>query len=291
MSAEQAARWPPGSRTSTAPSGPWPWRGRTSHTERPGTARRREGPGPHRAGTRRGHPGLRTGRGHRTARAALDRALSGNDAATVLAIRLNPADIEVLAKEGQDLPPACRCSRTRRLAAATPRSNTSRAGSMRASAAPWHAPAQRFWATRPGKRIAGGPAMIADWRPKGADYAAALRAAAPQRVGVVTSVMGLGLEVSGLDCALGDLVTVGSNPGLDAEVVAALDSSVRCMPLGRLAGVAAAIPSGPRAAPSWSPPERGSSAASSTASAGPSTARDRCPADPACRSTTRRRMP
>ncbi len=84
--------------------------------------------------------------------------------------------------------------------------------------------------------------MIADWRPKGADYAAALRAAAPQRVGVVTSVMGLGLEVSGLDCALGDLVTVGSNPGLDAEVVAALDSSVRCMPLGRLAGVAAGDP-------------------------------------------------
>ncbi|MCU1554213.1 MAG: hypothetical protein JWM13_1699, partial [Arthrobacter sp.] len=27
--------------------------------------------------------------------------------------------------------------------------------------------------------------MIAEWRPKGADYAAALRAAAPQRVGVV----------------------------------------------------------------------------------------------------------
>ena len=74
--------------------------------------------------------------------------------------------------------------------------------------------------------------MIAEWRPKGADYAAALRAAAPQRVGVVTSVMGLGLEVSGLDCALGDLVTVGSNPGLDAEVVAALAGW--CATAGRL---------------------------------------------------------
>lgn len=42
--------------------------------------------------------------GPRTARAALDRALSGNDAATVLAVRLHPADIEVLAKEGQGLP-------------------------------------------------------------------------------------------------------------------------------------------------------------------------------------------
>ncbi|WCI07430.1 FliH/SctL family protein [Arthrobacter sp. OVS8] len=48
--------------------------------------------------------GYELAEGTRTARAALDRALSGNDAATVLAIRLNPADIEVLAKEGQDLP-------------------------------------------------------------------------------------------------------------------------------------------------------------------------------------------
>ncbi len=84
--------------------------------------------------------------------------------------------------------------------------------------------------------------MNARWRPKGEDFAAALAAAAPQRVGTVTSVMGLGLEVSGLDCALGDLLTVGENPGLDAEVVAALDGAVRCMPLGRLAGIAAGDP-------------------------------------------------
>ena len=42
--------------------------------------------------------------GTRTARAALARALSGNDAATVLAIRLHPADIDVLSREGQELP-------------------------------------------------------------------------------------------------------------------------------------------------------------------------------------------
>ncbi|XTR51556.1 hypothetical protein ACOM2C_15780 [Pseudarthrobacter sp. So.54] len=48
--------------------------------------------------------GYELAEGTRTARAALDRALAGDDAATVLAIRLNPADIQVLAKEGQDLP-------------------------------------------------------------------------------------------------------------------------------------------------------------------------------------------
>jgi flagellar assembly protein FliH len=48
--------------------------------------------------------GYELAEGTRTARAALDRALTGTDAAVVLAIRLHPGDIEVLAKEGQDLP-------------------------------------------------------------------------------------------------------------------------------------------------------------------------------------------
>lgn len=48
--------------------------------------------------------GYELAEGTRTARAALARALSGNDAATVLAIRLHPADIDVLSREGQDLP-------------------------------------------------------------------------------------------------------------------------------------------------------------------------------------------
>ena len=48
--------------------------------------------------------GYELAEGTRTARAALARALSGSDAATVLAIRLHPADIEVLRREGQDEP-------------------------------------------------------------------------------------------------------------------------------------------------------------------------------------------
>ena len=236
--------------------------------------------------------GYELAEGTRTARAALDRALSGNDAATVLAIRLHPADIEVLAKEGQDLPAGLPLHRgpfagPRRREGRIPAGLAGRQPPHRPGTGP-HRPAGRpAWARRQP-----GAGMIAQWRPKGADYAAALAAAAPQRVGVVTSVIGLGLEVSGLDCALGDLVTVGENPGLDAEVVAALDGSVRCMPLGRLAGVAAGDPvrrqgrrrPGPHRA-------RASSAASSTASAARSTARARCSADPACRSTTKRPTP
>ena len=45
--------------------------------------------------------GYELAEGTRTARAALARALSGNDSATVLAIRLHPADIDVLSREGQ----------------------------------------------------------------------------------------------------------------------------------------------------------------------------------------------
>jgi flagellar assembly protein FliH len=48
--------------------------------------------------------GYELAEGTRTARAALARALTGNDAATMLAIRLHPADIDVLSREGQELP-------------------------------------------------------------------------------------------------------------------------------------------------------------------------------------------
>lgn len=72
--------------------------------------------------------------------------------------------------------------------------------------------------------------------------AAALSAAAPVRLGMVSSVVGLGVEVAGLDCGIGDLVTIGENPGVDAEVVAASRSGVHCMPLGRLTGVNAGTP-------------------------------------------------
>jgi flagellum-specific ATP synthase len=77
-----------------------------------------------------------------------------------------------------------------------------------------------------------------------------LAAAAPQRIGTVTSVLGLGLEIAGLECAVGELVTIGSGPEtLDAEVVASASGTVRCMPLGRLTGVAAGAPARAKGTP------------------------------------------
>jgi len=73
----------------------------------------------------------------------------------------------------------------------------------------------------------------------------AIRVAAPERVGVVSSIVGLGLEVGGLDCAIGDLVTIGGDDGaapLDAEVIAATATGIRCMPLGRMSGISAGAP-------------------------------------------------
>ncbi|KHL02414.1 FliI/YscN family ATPase [Sinomonas humi] len=69
--------------------------------------------------------------------------------------------------------------------------------------------------------------------------AGALEAAAPERVGVVTSVLGLGLEVAGLACAVGDTIAVATDDGgtTEAEVVATARGTLRCMPLGRLAGI------------------------------------------------------
>lgn len=71
--------------------------------------------------------------------------------------------------------------------------------------------------------------------------AAALDAAAPERAGVVTAVLGLGLEVDGLASAVGDLVAVTNDDGAvtEAEVVASARGVLTCMPLGRLAGIRA----------------------------------------------------
>ena len=74
-------------------------------------------------------------------------------------------------------------------------------------------------------------------RPHPAKFAAALTAARPERVGVVSSIVGLGVELSGLDCAIGDLVTIGDNPPVHAEVVASTRTTVRCMPLSRMSGI------------------------------------------------------
>jgi flagellum-specific ATP synthase len=78
--------------------------------------------------------------------------------------------------------------------------------------------------------------------PASRGFRAAVAAARPQRVGVVSSIVGLGLEVSGLDCAIGDLVTVGDDAAVVAEVIASTRTGLRCMPLNRLAGVSAGAP-------------------------------------------------
>ena len=63
------------------------------------------------------------------------------------------------------------------------------------------------------------------------------QAGAPERTGVITSIVGLGLEVTGLNVAVGDLVSLGL--GRDAEVVASTAGGARCMPLGTLDGLSA----------------------------------------------------
>lgn len=65
----------------------------------------------------------------------------------------------------------------------------------------------------------------------------ATRAAAPERVGVVTGVVGLAVQVQGLRCAVGDMVTIGGRTPIDAEVVAVSAGSVKIMPLGPMTGL------------------------------------------------------
>ncbi|MBY0178327.1 FliI/YscN family ATPase [Curtobacterium herbarum] len=79
-------------------------------------------------------------------------------------------------------------------------------------------------------------------RPRGLDDA--LHAARPQRVGTVTSAVGLGLTVAGLDAHVGEVITVGAEgaPQTAVEVVATDATGVRCMPLGRLTGITAGTP-------------------------------------------------
>jgi flagellum-specific ATP synthase len=69
--------------------------------------------------------------------------------------------------------------------------------------------------------------------------AEAVAAAAPERVGTVSAIRGLGLEVVGLPCAVGDLVEVTSDRGgvSSAEVVASARGTLTCMPLTPLGGL------------------------------------------------------
>ncbi|WP_306295626.1 FliI/YscN family ATPase [Arthrobacter sp. STN4] len=83
------------------------------------------------------------------------------------------------------------------------------------------------------------PATLTE--PGAGRFAAALRAAAPQRVGTVTAVVGLTAQVSGLRCAVGDLVRISGRagePSMDAEVVAVGRDGLSIMPLGPMAGLA-----------------------------------------------------
>src|SRR5262245_27286302 len=71
---------------------------------------------------------------------------------------------------------------------------------------------------------------------------AALDAARPTRTGRVTHVVGMNLEVAGIEAAIGEAVTIESadgSPEMEAEVIAFRDGSLVCMPFGELRGVRA----------------------------------------------------
>ena len=68
-----------------------------------------------------------------------------------------------------------------------------------------------------------------------------IAATGPRRFGQLRRIVGLNLEISGLQAAIGDGISVARNDGsqLTAEVVAIQDDSLVCMPYGELAGVRA----------------------------------------------------
>jgi flagellum-specific ATP synthase len=71
----------------------------------------------------------------------------------------------------------------------------------------------------------------------------ALREAPARRYGRVTRVVGVHLEIAGVDAAIGDLVSVrGSDGWLGAEVVAVSDNRLVCMPFGELQGLRTGAP-------------------------------------------------
>ena len=68
----------------------------------------------------------------------------------------------------------------------------------------------------------------------------ALAAAAPRRSGEVSRVIGLNVEVEGLEAAIGDAVVVDTQHGpLHTEVVAVRDGGLVCLPYGEIRGVRA----------------------------------------------------
>ena len=77
----------------------------------------------------------------------------------------------------------------------------------------------------------------------GGRLAAATAAARPLVSGQVTRVLGIHLEVSGIEAAIGDAVRIHAPIGaITAEVVAVNRSSLVCMPYGELHGVRVGTP-------------------------------------------------
>ena len=77
-------------------------------------------------------------------------------------------------------------------------------------------------------------------------WTAVLEAARPERIGEVSQVRGLSVQVRGLDGAVGDVVTLD---GIDAEVVATGEDGLRCMPLASVAGLTVGAPARGRGGP------------------------------------------
>ncbi len=67
-------------------------------------------------------------------------------------------------------------------------------------------------------------------------------AARPERIGRVDRIVGMHAEVTGLRLATGDLVVIGDEPGVQAEVVAVAPGKLTALPLGSLFGIRAGEP-------------------------------------------------
>ena len=70
-------------------------------------------------------------------------------------------------------------------------------------------------------------------------WAAVREAMRPERIGEVSQVRGLSVQVRGLEGAVGDVVALD---GVDAEVVAIGEGGLRCMPLAPVAGLTVGAP-------------------------------------------------
>lgn len=70
-------------------------------------------------------------------------------------------------------------------------------------------------------------------------WAAVREAVRPERIGEVSQLRGLSVQVRGLEGAVGDVVALD---GVDAEVVAIGEGGLRCMPLAPVAGLTVGAP-------------------------------------------------